>query len=1559
MISSFAAFLCLRRKNRVAALAAHREPQLMSTLRTENSRQNQLTRRSFLQALGAGTAALAIPSASASAIPANAKKAASENGKQITLFHDGAFTGDAWGWQFTEGATIAAEGRTPAHNSVQIHSRNGDYARFLVLAPEVGKSYTISGWVRTENIVANNDECGAFFAANQYEFQGRSTEFTVDGRQLPEKHFGLWKGSNGWQHFTATVECQRGATWFEFVVGIYRASGKAWFTDLTFVEGNQPAEFADTVEIFEALQMAHQSQLTTSARTRPRAAILRDELPVRGAKSDPAQLAKLFAENYDVEFLSAADLANSAVLNRQRFDLLVLAYGETFPLPAAENFRAFLAEGGDLFTSGGYALRSPIVQQEGHWRYLDEILPPQNSPSLLKPIQSGSFWKSSSGSSASISEVELPDESKSNALHLEIADHLFHHSAEWSAEVDATQEADQYLFHCWLRYESIVPAPDGSIKLTIEQLDEKGNYIWGDNFAPLPEGGSAPWHRLSRIFFLRYGCIKLRVHLTIESATGLVEIAQPVLQKIHAQPRLNTATGHPQDELVVASQQLGFFDADFRLRRVSELRLAPSIKDVLPAPLWKGNYTGYAATCVVGINAARWIPLLDSYDGAGRKRGAAGSLVHHHLGYYARSSWAFFGIESHDLFSAQDPNGEALLRAVSQKLQNKISLHDCESDLACYQQGEKVRLRVAASNFGRNAASCSLSLHIRPVGSSEIAFVAKKQIKISAGATHFEVIEWNAQSFAADRYEASVELRVNELLQDAITSGFNVWNASTLASGMNFEYKKNYFSVEGQNLFLAGTDDYLHTFINQDENPRTWDADAEACRDTCIDVYENLMGLRGPQQHPTRQWWRWIDAMLLNVQRAGGIFFPGLLIFNNTAVAAMDLEEQCEYAAAFARRYKDAAGIMYYLNGDLELHDPNVPEIAKLYNDYLRQKYGSDEALRTAWKLSPPESLIGNLPVKSGKDDWQDLRTLDDFVFRSQMVKRWLDPMHNAIRRQDAQHPITAEFYQVPYAGIDMLTAIGPLELANFGFFQGIDEDFYRFPQSCKFLDQRVRGKGLNIGEFGVKTHPAWADAEDWIRTRSEQYEQSYFLAISHYAFALGASKIQNWCWKYPSDLPFAWGINYSNELIGRDVRAFYRNASLFFRNLRPSFEPAEVLLLIAGENRKGGQGSVIAAAIQNAIRLLIDQRVDFHTLPDEFIDEIPAQTKTIFYPLPYCPSDAVVDRLEAFVQSGGQLYLSGDISYDTLRNRTRLNRFKRMCGVEFVQERYNQINFAEGAIPAFGKRDSWPSYAAAPGIIVRLAGAEALVADEQGNPIVTDHKLGDGRVVFSADPLELHGDARHHNYAHQFYAALCAQFSLHQNMIEPSNAPVHSFNVPSQDAREITILVDTLKHGPAQALRVSTAAGTVGLTLHARKTGAIVVDPKNGIVAVESSSDVTRNGNLLIASNLHFMAIALDDHALESSRSLLLLPMGTGSLRLPAASQWQHPVAIAGEMQSGRWHSLLELSIDAHGQVPSIAITDAVALSMILFCDEQSRKESITRIETLVNKPWKMRPLK
>ncbi|MCX7013429.1 MAG: hypothetical protein NTW86_12885, partial [Candidatus Sumerlaeota bacterium] len=101
------------------------------------------------------------------------------------------------------------------------------------------------------------------------------------------------------------------------------------------------------------------SLAVTAARAEgPGLAVFRDaDVPVRNsAPSNPEYLARLAGEEgWTVSFVTAADLADPNAFNRQRFEAVVLPYGEAFPREARANFRSFLKSGGSFFSTGGYA----------------------------------------------------------------------------------------------------------------------------------------------------------------------------------------------------------------------------------------------------------------------------------------------------------------------------------------------------------------------------------------------------------------------------------------------------------------------------------------------------------------------------------------------------------------------------------------------------------------------------------------------------------------------------------------------------------------------------------------------------------------------------------------------------------------------------------------------------------------------------------------------------------------------------------------------------------------------------------------------------------------------------------------------------------------------------------------------------------------------------------------------------------------------------------------------------------------------------------------------------
>jgi hypothetical protein len=87
-----------------------------------------------------------------------------------------------------------------------------------------------------------------------------------------------------------------------------------------------------------------------------RVAIYKDDIPASGAAASPDYLARLLeAPAFTTAFLNGAQLADARSLAREQFDVLVLPYGASFPVRAADNFRKFLRDGGKFFSTGGYA----------------------------------------------------------------------------------------------------------------------------------------------------------------------------------------------------------------------------------------------------------------------------------------------------------------------------------------------------------------------------------------------------------------------------------------------------------------------------------------------------------------------------------------------------------------------------------------------------------------------------------------------------------------------------------------------------------------------------------------------------------------------------------------------------------------------------------------------------------------------------------------------------------------------------------------------------------------------------------------------------------------------------------------------------------------------------------------------------------------------------------------------------------------------------------------------------------------------------------------------------
>jgi hypothetical protein len=117
---------------------------------------------------------------------------------------------------------------------------------------------------------------------------------------------------------------------------------------------------------------------SAAAEAQPGIAIFRDDISVSGAASSPEHLAQLLQRaGFATSFLTAEQLGQSRELNYERFDVVVLPYGASFPVSAAESFRSFLHAGGKAFSTGGYAFDNLVERTTNGWRAYQPPSPPR------------------------------------------------------------------------------------------------------------------------------------------------------------------------------------------------------------------------------------------------------------------------------------------------------------------------------------------------------------------------------------------------------------------------------------------------------------------------------------------------------------------------------------------------------------------------------------------------------------------------------------------------------------------------------------------------------------------------------------------------------------------------------------------------------------------------------------------------------------------------------------------------------------------------------------------------------------------------------------------------------------------------------------------------------------------------------------------------------------------------------------------------------------------------------------------------------------------------------
>jgi len=366
------------------------------------------------------------------------------------------------------------------------------------------------------------------------------------------------------------------------------------------------------------------------------------------------------------------------------------------------------------------------------------------------------------------------------------------------------------------------------------------------------------------------------------------------------------------------------------------------------------------------------------------------------------------------------------------------------------------------------------------------------------------------------------------------------------------------------------------------------------------------------------------------------------------AVDDATLEAQAAMCRSFAERYRHVPGLIYYLNGDFRLEMKDVPDLRRMWNDMLRRRYGTDEALRAAWGSEAAAEPLGRIPViEFASTKAFSERARDTKLFQAMLVERWVSALTKAIREADPDHPITSEYYQRPYSGIDLRLSMDGMDAANIGYFGPPRADIAQLLATIKWNDMRRSGKTVNLGEFGVKTHDAWAQERDPFgyhigRTEEEQRRQLWW--IVHAALAYDVTKIQNWCWADDPDSVFPWGVAYNNPLRPKPALRLWRNLRFVTELMPHQYEPAPTVFVMPDSWRLGAPEPAAWTGLASALECLLATNVRFDVVNEADIPAHAGQKETprlVIAPFAGRMSEDAQTRLLDLARAGTTVYLS------------------------------------------------------------------------------------------------------------------------------------------------------------------------------------------------------------------------------------------------------------------------------------------------------------------------------
>ncbi|MDD4099153.1 MAG: beta-galactosidase trimerization domain-containing protein, partial [Lentisphaeria bacterium] len=667
-------------------------------------------------------------------------------------------------------------------------------------------------------------------------------------------------------------------------------------------------------------------------------------------------------------------------------------------------------------------------------------------------------------------------------------------------------------------------------------------------------------------------------------------------------------------------------------------------------------------------------------------------------------------------------------------------------------------------------------------------------------ASHTLTQTWPVPTNAPDYIVFSAELWEDGHCLDREEGAVVIWTPAVIARGPRLAKDGLMLSIDGQPRFYMGCQNYWgqHNSVTA-RSPRMFNRDFMQMREHNLRWSRCFLPIKSESDA------RVSDAIVQLAQKHGIVLYhtPNL---SNT-VEEWSLTEQRKSAGDIGRRYRDVPGLALDI-----CNEPSMKFAAAGFAESL-----------------------GHAPKPDG--DWSNPQVYGTWRLVSIAQRRWAQNSRDAIKAEKPNLPVSVGWSQGWSGGAaskDPLLASLDLDFT--------DRHYYgppmAFPSHVKDVDLRVLGKPLIVGECGAKNHPTFKEQDPWRNGDDDESYSRRFLYLVHHAFGFGATALLSWHWRDPMEGIFPCGLIHQSGT-PRPTAARYRDMARVFGILELVDNPPDVVLLLPDYLRHTPKRGTLTEAAHHVTDALLWHGANMSLLPDSLAGELPANVKLVIYPLPYVVSDDTLQALAAFVQRGGTLWLSGDISRDSANpgGGPIPGRLEALCGVRpaaglapepMVAGPATLPPIADG--PLAGQQFR-------PAMALELTTARAWF-NAGDTAVVVQNRLGAGMVAFTADPLEISSLNRH--TIRVIYGELLKQAGAQTTRRADTPDDLTTFRVPGRNGTAWVFWNNGQHH-------IDAIHEDITIPIAADAGACLILDHNGQIIALEAHGDV-RRGNKVVA---------------------------------------------------------------------------------------------------------------